>query len=91
MKEIKTKKIILNVYDDEYVSIEVYFNKTWWYREEQFIVDDYLELLNNYLNGEITLLEFLSDFFYDVKFEDEGEEQEAHEFSLEEWQEILEA
>lgn len=91
MKEIKTKKIILNVYDDEYVSIEVYFNKTWWYREEQFIIDDYLEILNNYLNGEITLLEFLSDFFYDVKFEDEGEEQEAHEFSFEEWQEILEA
>ena len=85
---VKTNGFELTI-DEEYVECEVHFNNTVWYFLEEYLTDELLELIEEYINKDITLLDFVSSFYDSILFEDEGEEQSPHEFTLEEWRYIL--
>lgn len=86
---VKTSGFKLTI-DEEYVECEVQYNNTVWYFLEEYLTDELLELIEEYINKDITLLDFVSSFYDSIQFEDEGEEQSPHEFTLEEWRYILE-
>lgn len=75
--------------EEEYVECEVRHNNTVWYFLEEYLTDELLELIEDYLNKDITLLQFVSAFYDSIEFEDEAEEQKPHEFTIEEWRYIL--
>ena len=74
---------------NEYVECEVQYNNTVWYFLEEYLTDELMDLVELYINKDITLLDFVTNFYDSIQFEDEGEEQEPHEFTLEEWRYIL--
>lgn len=74
---------------DEYVECEVQYNNTVWYFLEEYLTDELMDLVELYINKDITLLDFVSNFYDSIQFEDEDEKQSPHEFTLEEWRYIL--
>ena len=85
---VKAKGFELTI-NEEYVECEVLFNNAVWYFLEEYLTDDLMELIEEYNNKNITLLQFVTSFYDSIKFEDENEEQEPHEFTTEEWSYIL--
>ena len=85
---VKTSGFKLTI-NEEYVECEVQYNNTVWYFLEEYLTDELIELIEEYRNKNITLLQFVSDFYDSIQFEDEDEEQIPHEFTLEEWRYIL--
>lgn len=87
-------KVKLNGFElsvcNEYVECEVQYNNTVWYFLEEYLTDELVELVETYINKEISLLDFVISFFDGVEFEDEDEKRPAYEFTLKDWKDILE-
>lgn len=89
MKKIKTDLLDLTITDD-YVECEVEFNHTVWYNLEEYLTDDLLALIDDFMNGEISLFTFLTIFYDSVMFIDENEEKHPYEFTEKDWKYITE-
>ena len=76
--------------NEEYVECEVQYNNTVWYFLEEYLTDELVEIIEAYINKEISLLDFVISFFDGVEFEDEDEKMEDYEFTLNDWKYILE-
>lgn len=76
--------------NDEYVECEVQYNNTVWYYLEEYLTDELVEIIEAYINKEISLLDFIISFFDGVEFEDEDEKMKDYEFTLNDWKYILE-
>ena len=88
---IKNNRInlLINV-ENDFLECEVHLFGTIWYHLYSSLTDDMLDLLNEYNNRDITLLELLEYWYDSIKFEDEYIEQKPREFTTEEWEYILE-
>lgn len=89
MKKIKTDLLDLTITDD-YVECEVEYNYTIWYNLEEYLTDDLMELIDDFINGEISLYTFLTIFYDCVLFEDENGQKHPYEFTESDWKYITE-
>lgn len=87
--KVKMNGIKLTI-NNEYVECEVQYNNTVWYFLEEYLTDELIELVEAYINKEISLLDFVISFFDGVEFEDEDDSRPAYEFTLKDWKYILE-
>lgn len=85
---VKTNGFELTI-ADEYVECEVHHDNSVWYFLEEYLTDELMELIEEYINKDITLLQFVTSFYDSIEFEDEEGEKKPHEFTLDEWNYIL--
>ena len=88
---IKNNKINLLISQEhDFAECEVNLFSTVWYHLYISLDDNMLLALNEYNNGEISLLEFIEYLYDSIRFDDESGKYKPHEFTAEEWEYILE-